>query len=214
MKIQFLGHSSFLVTTNSGKRVVTDPFDTSGLGYAKFDGSAEYVTVSHDHADHGTVSMVSGNPRVIRGVDSVTVDGVRFRGVATSHDSSGGAQRGSNTVFIIEADGLRVAHMGDLGHLLTDEQVGEIGPVDVLLVPVGGYYTIDAATAHQTAVALQARIVIPMHYKNSKCRFPIAGVDEFIAGGSDVRQPGVSVLEVSCESLPKQMQIVVLEPSL
>jgi L-ascorbate metabolism protein UlaG (beta-lactamase superfamily) len=214
MKIEFQGHSCFLITTAAGTRVVTDPFDPAGFRYRAFDGSAEAVTVSHGHNDHAAAGLVSGSPTVIRGSGRSAVRDVEFLGVATFHDSAGGARRGANTVFVIAADGIRVAHMGDLGHVLTADQVAQIGAVDVALVPVGGYYTIDAADAQKVADQLRARIVIPMHFSNAKCDFPITGVEEFTEGKPNVKQPGGSVLEVSSESLPPEPEIVVLEPSL
>jgi L-ascorbate metabolism protein UlaG (beta-lactamase superfamily) len=158
--------------------------------------------------------LVKGGPEVIRGQGDFQIRDIRITGVATFHDAFGGSKRGPNTVFVIAGDGVRVAHMGDLGHVLTDEQVERIGPVDVLLAPVGGYYTIDADDAQRVVDQLGARIVIPMHYRNDKCDFPIAGVDEFARGKPNVARPGGAVLEVSKQSLPLQPEIVVLEPSL
>ena len=214
MKIDYMGHSCFLITTDAGTRIVTDPFDPSGFKFRAFDGAADAVTVSHGHGDHAATGLVKGNPRVVRGSGRFAVKDVEFVGVDTFHDSAGGSQRGSNTVFVIRADGLTIAHLGDLGHVLTDDQIAQIGPVDVVLIPVGGYYTIDAAAAQTVAEQLRAKVVIPMHFRNPKCEFPITGVEEFAAGKSNVKRPGGSVLDVSAGSLPSEPEIVVLEPCL
>ncbi len=218
MRIEFLGHSSFLITTAAGTRIVTDPFDPAGyadkLRYAPFQGAADIVTVSHDHPDHGAARLVKNSPVVIRGNGKFIANEVEFLGVATFHDSRGGSERGKNTVFVISADGLRVAHFGDLGHVLNADQAAEIGAVDVALIPVGGFYTIDAGQAERVADQVSARVVIPMHFRNPKCGFPIAGVEEFIKGKTNVKRVGGSVYETTSQDLPSNREIVVLEPSL
>jgi L-ascorbate metabolism protein UlaG (beta-lactamase superfamily) len=218
MKIQFLGHSSFLIVTNAGTRIVTDPFDPADhvgrLDYKPFNEPADIVTVSHGHADHGKPEVVKGSPIIIRGDGRFAAREVEFLGVATHHDDSNGAQRGRNTVYVINVDGLRVAHAGDLGHVLTADQAAEIGRVDVALVPVGGYFTIDGAKAIRVAEQIGAKIVIPMHFRNRQCSMPLADVEEFLRDKPNVLRQGSSVLEVSAEALPDQPQIVVLEPAL
>ncbi|MDH7601875.1 MAG: MBL fold metallo-hydrolase [Armatimonadota bacterium] len=218
MKIEFLGHSSFLISTSQGTKIITDPFDPAGypgqLNYGVYSEPVDVVTVSHDHADHAGVKVLKGSPVVIKGEGKFAAKDAQFLGVGTYHDDARGAKRGKNTVFVISADGLRVAHMGDLGHVLTADQAAEIGNVDVILVPVGGYFTIDAAQADEVASQLDANIVIPMHYKTAKCNFPIAGVDEFLKGKTNVVRTGGSVFEIDRESLPAGRQVVVLEPAL
>lgn len=218
MKIQFLGHSSFLIVTRAGTRIVTDPFDPADhvgrLDYKPFNQPADIVTVSHGHADHGKPEIVKGSPIVIRGDGKFAAREVEFLGVATYHDESSGAQRGRNTVYVIQVDGLRVAHLGDLGHVLTADQATEIGLVDVALTPVGGFYTIDAPKAAKVAEQIGAKIIVPMHFRNRQCSLPIADVEEFLRGKPNVIRQESSVLEVAAETLPSQPQIVVLEPAL
>ncbi len=218
MKITYLAHASFLLTTQSETRIVIDPLDPEGypgqLGYRAFNEPADIVTISHGHADHEGTSVVQGNPKIIRGNGKFESGGIEFLGVGTFHDKSQGAERGENTVFVITADGLKIAHMGDLGHLLTAEQAAEIGPVDVALIPVGGFFTIDSSEADSVAQQIEAKIVIPMHYKTPKCGFPIAGVEEFVEGKDNVSRPGASELEVTHDTLPTVQRIVVLEPAL
>ena len=209
---------SFLIVTSAGTRIVTDPFDPGDhvgrLGYKPFDEPADIVTVSHGHADHGKPEIVKGSPIIIRGDGKFAAREVEFLGVATYHDESSGAQRGRNTVYVIGADGLRVAHMGDLGHVLTADQAVEIGMVDVALIPVGGFYTIDAAQASRVAEQIGAKIVIPMHFRNRQCSMPIAEVGEFLRERPNVIRQGSSMLEVSAETLPNKPEMVVLEPAL
>lgn len=218
MKIEYLGHASFLITTSAGTRIVTDPFDPAAypdtLSYRRFDGSADIITISHEHRDHSEVEVVKGSPIIIRGDGKFMAEEVEFMGVGTFHDDDKGAKRGRNTVFVVNADGLRIAHMGDLGHVLTSDQAAEIGAVDVALIPIGGYYTIDAEQAWKVADQVSAQIVVPMHYSNEKCSFPITGVEAFIADRTNVTRDGTSVLDVTPETVPDEQQIVVLEPSL
>lgn len=225
MKIDYLGHASFLLTTSAGTRIVTDPFDPAGypdkMKYRPFRGTADVVTVSHEHADHGAVSLVGGSPVIVKGDGKFRVDEVGSEeafidllGVGTFHDDERGSKRGRNTVFVISAEGLHIAHMGDLGHVLTADQAAEIGAVDVVMVPIGGYYTINAEQAWKVADQLSAQIIIPMHYANDKCSFPIATVDDFIAGRPNVKRTGVTSIEIGPDDIPDEPTVVVLEPSL
>lgn len=218
MKIEYLGHASFLLTTSAGTRIVTDPFDPAAypdtLEYGRFCGCADIVTQSHEHKDHSAAGIVGGTPIIIKGDGKFKAAEVEFFGVGTFHDDEHGSKRGRNTVFVISADGLRIAHMGDLGHVLTADQAAEIGAVDVALVPVGGFYTLDAEQAWKVVEQLSARIVIPMHYANDKCAFPIAGVETFMAGKPNVIRQGVSSLEITPDNLPAETTVVVIEPAL
>jgi len=213
MKIKWLGHASFLITSDSGVRIITDPYEPNDkLLYGAIDESADIATVSHDHFDHGNVAAVQGAPQAVKG--DAEIKGIKFKGIATSHDASGGKDRGSNTIFCFEVDGVKVCHLGDLGHELTAEQVSAIGAVDVLLLPVGGFFTIDATVAGRVAEQLKPKVVIPMHFKNNKCDFPIAGVEEFLRGKSDTSQPDASEVEFRAGEMPPATQIIVLKPAL
>jgi len=221
MKIKYLGHASFLITTSSGTQVLTDPYSTEAyagkLLLKPIEELVDVVTVSHEHGDHGdpaTLVGLPGAPVIIRGNGKFLAGGVEILGVETFHDDSQGSQRGKNTVFVMSADDLRVGHLGDLGHVLTADQAAEIGAVDVALVPVGGFYTIDARQATKVVEQLEARLVIPMHYSSEKCLFPIAGVDEFVAGKANVVRAGTSEIDVTRNSLPAERQVVVLDQAL
>jgi len=213
MKVKWLGHASFLITSDSGVRIITDPYEPNDkLLYGAIDESADIATVSHDHFDHGNVAAVKGAPQTVKG--DAEIKGIKFKGIATSHDASGGKERGSNTIFCFEVDGVKVCHLGDLGHELTAEQAAQAGAVDVLLLPVGGFYTIDATVASKVTEQLKPKVVIPMHFKNSKCDFPIAGVEEFLRDKNDTSQPDTSEVEFRAGEMPPTTQIIVLKPAL
>lgn len=217
MKVKWLGHACFLLTSESGLRIITDPYTAGvfGLNYAPPAETADIVTVSHDHADHNNVAAVKGSPQVVQGVGSHEAKGVRFKGVATAHDQSSGKERGPNTILCFALDGINVCHLGDLGHDLSDKAVADIGDVDVLLIPVGGNFTIDAAGANRVCQKLAPKVVIPMHFKNDRCpSFPVAGVDDFTRGRQQVKTVAGSEIELKKDELPTATETVVLRPAL
>jgi len=213
MKVKWLGHASFLITSDSGTKIVTDPYAAGGgIKYGEIKESADIVTVSHEHFDHNNVASVGGNPAVVKG--DAEAKGIKFEGIATYHDTSEGKERGNNTIICFEVDGIRVCHLGDLGHPLSDKQVAEAGKVDIVLAPVGGFFTIDAKVASEVCSKLNPRVVIPMHFKNDKLDFPISGVDDFLQGKEEVSKLESSEAEFKAGQLPAATQIVVLEPAL
>jgi len=213
MKIKWLGHAAFLITSDSGTRIITDPYETSdALKYGNIEESADIVTVSHDHGDHNNVAAVRDNPQEVR--ETTEAKGIKIKGIPTAHDDAGGSKRGSNTIFCFEVDGVNICHFGDLGHPLSNTQLTELGKVDVLLIPVGGFFTIDAQTAGNISDQLKPRVIIPMHYQNNKCGLPIKGVDEFIKGKDNVTRLDTSEIELKAGGLPASTQIMVLKPAL
>jgi L-ascorbate metabolism protein UlaG (beta-lactamase superfamily) len=220
MKLTYLAHACFLVTASDGTRILFDPYEAGGfggaIGYGPVAETADIVLVSHGHNDHGHVKSIKGSlagqaPHVIQGDGVKTAKGIEFKGVPTYHDASRGAERGRNTVWCFTVDGVRLCHLGDLGHVLEPQQIQEIGKVDVLMVPVGGYFTIDASTAGAVVSDLNPRVVVPMHYKTPKINFPIAPVETFLAGKERVRRAGSADAEFSPETLPEQTEILVLD---
>jgi L-ascorbate metabolism protein UlaG (beta-lactamase superfamily) len=213
MKIKWLGHAAFLITTDSGTRIITDPYEPEdNLKYGEIKESADIVTVSHGHSDHNNTAAVQGNPQVVR--KSTEAKGIKFKGIPTYHDDAGGSKRGSNTIFCFEAEGLNVCHLGDLGHVLSNTQAAELGKVDMLLIPVGGFYTIDTKAATQDCDQLKPRVIIPMHYQNNRCSFPIKGVDDFLKGKDNVSRLDTSEVELKAGEMPANTQIMVLKPAL
>ncbi|NQT71696.1 MAG: MBL fold metallo-hydrolase [Chloroflexi bacterium] len=214
MKIKWLGHASFLITAADGAKIITDPFgEYNGLNYAPINEFADIVLVSHQHGDH-VGGKVGGNPQQIAQAGSTTARGIEFKGIASYHDPSGGKERGDNIIFCFTVEGIHICHLGDLGHVLSDQQVTEIGGVDVLLIPVGGLFTIDAKEATQVCNQINPKVVIPMHVSNEKCGFPIATVEDFLQGKSTVERANASETEFEKEGLPAEQKIVVLNPAL
>lgn len=164
MDITFLGHSSFLL---KGKdcSVVTDPFDPDSVGFRFPKTSSKIVTISHEHDDHNNAEAVSDVKKVIAGPGEYEIEGISMIGIPSYHDEKKGEERGNNTILLFEMEGLRLAHLGDLGHNLSEDVVSTLGNIDVLMIPVGGQYTIDAKVAAEVVRAIDPRIVIPMHYK-------------------------------------------------
>ena len=214
MKVKWLGQSSFLITSDGGTKVITDPYaPNERLTYDEIKESADIVTVSHGHGDHSNVAAVQGNPQIVR--ETAKVKGIDFKGITAYHDNAEGKQRGTIIIFCFEVDGIRVCHLGDLGHPLSDKQVTEMGKVDILLCPIGGNFTIDAKVATEVASKLTPKVIIPMHYKNDRCpSFPVAGVDEFLQGKRGVSRPDSSEVEFKQGKLPATTQIIVLRPAL
>lgn len=213
MEIGYLGHASFRLKGRA-TTVVTDPYDERCGKWPK-GATADIVTVSHDHGDHNQVEKVEGEKFIIDGPGEYEVKGVSVVGVATWHDDKGGAERGVNTIYVIEMDGLRVAHLGDLGHRLSEAQLEEVGAADVVLVPVGGVYTIDAKTAAEVVRQIDPSIAIPMHYQQpgleAKTFGALAGAGEFLQEMGKAGVEPVAKLAVGADRLPTELQVVVLE---
>jgi len=214
MKVKWLGHATFLITSDEGTKIITDPYQPGmfGLNYDKIEEAADIVVVSHDHPDHNYVEGVPGEPQVVRGSGSHKVKGIEFKGIPGYHDDSSGSERGGNDMFCFAVNGVRVCHVGDLGHTLSDRQAADIGEVDVLLIPIAGTYTVDAATAKNVVDQVRPRVVIPMHFKTDKCpSFPVTDVEPFLAGKTDVKRMDTSEVEFKKEQLPTATEIVVLK---
>lgn len=218
MKIKWYGHASFKITTEKGVRIIIDPYESGIFGgaiaYGKVTDEADIVLTSHDHEDHNYIKDIQGKFKHINQAGTHEEKGVKIRAIPSYHDTSKGKERGENLIFIVDVDGLTVGHMGDLGHILEKDIVKQIGKVDVLLVPVGGFYTIDAKEATQTMNDLASLVTIPMHYKTEKCNLPIAGVEEFTKDKKAVRATGGSEVEITKANLPKSQEIVLLQYAL
>jgi L-ascorbate metabolism protein UlaG (beta-lactamase superfamily) len=219
--LTWFGQSCFLLDTAAGTRVVIDPIP-KGIGYDLPVGlRADVVTISHEHADHNNVGLVSGRARVLRGLTAdkkgwakidEKVKDIAIRTVGVYHDENRGAERGLNAVFIFEVAGLRIAHLGDLGHLLDDKQLSAIGSVDVVLVPVGGTFTIDADRATRIVDQLRPRLVIvPMHYRTAVSTISqLAPIDPFLVGKTNVRRLAGNVLPLTAVKSRPAAEIVVM----
>ena len=218
MEIKYLGHASFLIKTKTAK-IITDPFDSDMVGFKFSKTEADVVTVSHGHKDHNQVKNVSG----INGADPLIIDmpgefekmGVRIFGFQSFHDKTQGTERGENILYKFESEGISVLHCGDLGVVPEESFLELIGEVDILMVPTGGFYTIDSEEAFQLVKRVEPAIVIPMHYNHSKFNQKnfgqLVGVGEFTKKfGLDnpVPQPK---LVYKKEEIEQEMKVVVLE---
>lgn len=218
MEIKYLGRSSFLIKTKTAK-LVTDPFNPEMIGLKFPKTEADIVTVSHQHQDHNQVKNISG----INGVNPLIIDmpgefekmGVRIFGFQSFHDKTSGSERGENILYKIEAEGLSVLHCGDLGVVPEESFLEAIGEVDILLVPVGGFYTIDAEEAFQLVKKVEPLIVVPMHYNSGKSskkeESQLAEVSEFTKKFGIENLPPVPKLVYKKEEIEQEMKLVVLE---
>lgn len=210
MRLQWYGHACFLVRSKVGTKVVTDPPEAQ-VGYALPQDEADVVTCSHQHFDHCAAALVKGNPRVITEPGSYQIKDFQIQGIGTEHDQVHGAERGPNIVFVLEADGVRVCHLGDLGHRLTPEQEAAIGVVDVVLVPAGGVFTMEPDVAAEVAKSLGPSIIVPMHFKTEALSFELGPVEAFTKHFASVHQR--DALELSRETLDQvsdRPQVMVL----
>ncbi len=180
MKIRYLGHSCFLLTESTGTSVVCDPYG-EGVGFSMPPVKADAVTVSHHHFDHDNVKAVGGNPVILDREQGYELPGVQINAVKSFHDGEGGKLRGENVIFKFRMDGLDVCHLGDLGEDCSPELIEAILPVNVLLIPVGGNYTIDAPMAKEYIDRIMPDAVIPMHYRTKGCAIDIEKVDGFVS---------------------------------
>jgi L-ascorbate metabolism protein UlaG (beta-lactamase superfamily) len=209
MDITWLGHSCFRIK-GSRATIVTDPYSKE-LGYSLGKPTARIVTVSHDHAGHSYIEGVGGQPKVVSRPGEYEISDVLIIGIATFHDREGGKKRGKNVVYLMEIDEVAVCHLGDLGHVLTSEQIEDIGNVDVLLLPVGGVSTLNAPMAAEVVRQLEPKVVIPMHYKTPALKWELEPVDRFLKeiGAKQVSsQPKLSVTK---SNLPAGSQVFLLD---
>jgi L-ascorbate metabolism protein UlaG (beta-lactamase superfamily) len=214
MMISYLGQSCFKLQDKLGPEgvtLVTDPFNKElGLKVPNFE--ADIVTISHQHADHNNSGALRGNPFIVDSPGEYDIKGVMVQGIETFHDSKGGAERGKNTIYRIGMDDLTIAHLGDLGHILTDEQLDQLDGVDILLIPVGGKYTIDAKMAVEIIGQIEPRLVIPMHYKLSGAKeIALDPVEKFIKE-LGVEPKKEEKLKIAKKDLPAEgMELIILE---
>jgi L-ascorbate metabolism protein UlaG (beta-lactamase superfamily) len=218
MKIKYYGHSAFMITTDTGVRIITDPYQSNSFGgalsYGKITDETDIVVASHDHDDHNYTKDIKGNFKHITKAGTHNIKGLKIRAIPSHHDASKGKERGDNLIFVVDADGFTIVHAGDLGHTLEKKAVEEIGKVDILFIPVGGFYTIDGREATKVMTDLKPAVTIPMHFKTDKCTFPISGVEEFIGSKKGVKRVKASEIEIKKESMPKEPEIIVMEPAL
>jgi L-ascorbate metabolism protein UlaG (beta-lactamase superfamily) len=212
VEIFWYGHSCFRLRGREGA-VVTDPYDPT-VGPLPDSLRGDVVTVSHDHADHNYVRAVRGKPRQITGPGEYEINGIFITGASTFHDAKQGKERGKNTIYLIEFDDLRVCHLGDLGHVPTQSQIEGLDNVEVLLIPVGGGPTINAAEAAEVVSLFEPKIVIPMHYRTKLIGARLDPVDKFLKAMGSPEVTPLESFKITRSGLPQETQIILLEQKL
>lgn len=213
MKIKWFGHSCFMITSESGIKILIDPYKNM-LGYKLPEEiEADIVATSHEHGDHNYIQAVKGNFVHINGIGRFSEHGIEIKGVETFHDKVSGAKKGKNTIYNFKIDGINVCHCGDLGHTLNSNVVKEIGNVDILLLPVGGGFTIGAFDAVNVMKQLGPTLIIPMHYRTKA--LGILGlkfdkVDKFISA-SELQAKEYTELELNSINIKDYSGIAVLK---
>jgi L-ascorbate metabolism protein UlaG (beta-lactamase superfamily) len=213
MQIKWFGHSAFLLTSEVGTRILIDPYYRF-LRYRMPIVESDIVVVTHDHPDHNKIQAATGEYLLVNEPREYNHGDVSISGFKTFHDKVNGAKRGNNTLYRFRMDGLTICHCGDLGHLLTEDPLNEIGKVDILMIPVGGTTTINAAEAAQVMLQLQATVTIPMHYRTKALgiigMILFAKVDKFLEAAGQ-RTTDVKALEISKESLSQYAGVVTMQ---
>ena len=217
MQIIWKGQSCFQILSSQAKnhqvRIVIDPFDEStGLRLPKME--ADLVLVTHEHKDHNNVKAVEGNPFVISGPGEYEVKDVFIQGIPSFHDAVSGKERGTNTIYTIETEDMRICHLGDLGQKeLTPDQIEKIGEIDILMIPVGGVYTISAKEAVKIMSQIEPSITLPMHYQLPKLKIKLEGLDKFLKTMGIKRlqpQPKLTIKKKDIQS--EEAKIIILNP--
>ncbi len=212
MLIEWYGHSCFRITLESKTKIVIDPFDNT-VGFAQPKLEADIVLISHHHFDHDCLDMVKGNYKTIDKPGEYDFNDVVIKGFESFHDKKSGAQRGKNNIFTINAEGVALCHMGDLGEVPDKNLYEKIGTVDILMIPVGGVFTIDASEAFEITEHMRPNITLPMHYKTMHTKINIDGIFNFLelaTGHYDISRIGSNSITVTKDQMKKRSRITVL----
>ncbi len=213
MQIEYLAHSCFLIRSKKGTTVIIDPYDPV-IGYKGFNRTCDALLISHQHCDHNYIPAVHGKVKTYSGATGPhRVGDITFRGVLADHDANGGDERGKVIIHVIEADDMKLCHLGDLGTLLSPSQVEDIGSPDLLFIPVGGHHTICAAEAKNVVAQLKAKLIIPMHYGTGQLRrdeFPLKRVDDFASLMPHVERLSTSLLDIDPLKPPEEMKVLIM----
>lgn len=214
MKLSFIGHACFLVESDSGTRILLDPYQPNAfggkIGLRPFLEQVDVVVSTHDHLDHFHMDPAFGSPAVIR--DTGTAAGIDFMGIRLPHDAEEGARRGWVTGFRFEVDGISVFHPGDLGRVLRKGEIDRLNPVDVLLVPTGGTFTLGPREAARLVQAIRPAVAVPMHYQWPSVQLPLAPLRDFLAEVPGWQAVPTQPLVLSRTTLPVPTRVMVLDP--
>jgi L-ascorbate metabolism protein UlaG (beta-lactamase superfamily) len=215
MKIKFFAHAAFLLTSNKDTKILIDPYEPGGfegaLNYKPIDEQVDVILVSHQHADHNYIAECHKKAELFDQVGEFEFEDAKILGFHSFHDEEEGKKLGENIIFVVKTDDITICHLGDLGHKLSVAEAEMMGDIDVLLLPVGGLYTINANVATDVMQTLKPKICIPMHYKSEKITVDFAPVDDFLAGKKNVKHLQQSEIELEYEKLPHDPEIWVLE---
>jgi len=218
LTLRWFGHAFFLVTSTEGVRVAMDPF--GDIGYSVPEVAANVVTVSHEHGDHSVAERLAGPTAILRGLKPGGVDwnpisydmkDMRITALPVYHDDVEGRKLGLNTIFIVETGGLRLAHLSDIGHTLSEATLDAMGRIDILLVPVGGRFSIDGRQAREIMASLRPRITVPIHYKTVvTADWPIEDESSFLVGLENVKRPDALAVSITPETLPARPEVWIM----
>ena len=210
MQILWYGHSCFLIKNSYGKRILIDPFHMD-IGYSPYSGNVDVVTISHYHFDHCNTTSFSKEIKIINSCGSYDLGFFKIIGYPSFHDNYEGKKRGSNTIFVYELDGIRLCHLGDLGHTLNKSIIDSLGVINVLFIPVGGQYTINAQEAACITNLIKPNYVIPMHYKTPYLSFFLDGVEKYLMYLNQLTKRKLSSLNIEKSNLPIYTEVILLE---
>ena len=211
MQIKWLGHSSFLIKTSFGKRILIDPFSCE-LGYLGFKGNVDILTISHNHFDHFYIDDAWKDCSIITTIGEYSFPFCNIKGLLSYHDKKKGTLRGENIIFIYDLEGLRLCHLGDLGHYLSDETIGKLyKTIDVLFIPIGGHYTINGKEAAKICRSLQPKLIMPMHYKTPFLSIELDGPEYFILSMDNVKKINSNTFHLNKDDKYKAMSVILLD---
>ena len=210
MNIYWLGQASYIIETDSKKKLVIDPFNDK-IGYTPFKGSADLVTISHDHYDHNFLEFIENNPPVVRTATNYNADFCTVEGIKAFHDDKNGAERGENIIFKYNIDGITLCHLGDLGHELDKETLNKIGKVDILFIPVGEVYTFNVESAANVVKAINPKYIVPMHFKTEYLNIPLEKVDKFLSVMKNYSNERVPYISMNKDTLKDENKILVMD---
>ena len=209
------GHACFEIRLKDGYTIALDPHDGVSIGLKAPTFKADLILVSHGHFDHDAVHVVKKPESIVLKsfIGEKKIDNIIVKGIPSYHDAHGGALRGKNTIYVIEAEGLRIAHLGDLGHILDEGTVSQLKPLDLLLTPVGGTFTIGPREAWELTKLIAPKITIPMHYKVPKLNLPLAPVDDFLRYVQySVRRVDSNQVKIEKDKIPRESEVWILKP--
>lgn len=209
MKLTYIGHACFRLTAADGTTIITDPYDAS-VGCRMVSLRADMITMSHGHHDHCETSMIEGSPVILRGTEQARVGSVSAAAVASWHDDANGTKRGPNTIRIFTVDGMKIVHMGDQGCMPDEQVLAAISGADVMLMPVGGFFTAELDTVMEILEKAAPRCVVPMHFKTRGCGYPIAGVAPFLHAMGMMDAVPQREMELTPQTVPQG--VVLMQP--